>query len=83
VGAKEFVHDATDLQRETRRRLPRIRQPILVVQGRRDQTIDPRSGEVILRETALTDKELRWLTKRPGHLAWLKVAVVWYHIVLA
>ena len=53
------------LQREARRRLPRIHQPILVVQGRLDQTIDPRSGEVILRETASTDKELRWLEHSP------------------
>ena len=51
------------LQREARRRLPRIRQPILVVQGRLDQTIDPRSGEVILRETASTAKELHWLER--------------------
>ena len=45
--------------------MPRIHQPVLVVQGRLDQTIDPRSGEVILRETASTDKELRWLEQSP------------------
>jgi len=51
------------LQQEARRRLPRLHQPVLVVQGRLDQTIDPRSGEVILRETASTVKELHWLER--------------------
>jgi len=46
------------LQREARRRLPRIYQPVFVAQGRWDDAIDPRSGEVILRETASTVKEL-------------------------
>ncbi len=48
------------LQREVRRRLPRIQQPILVVQGRLDQAIDPRSGQVLLDEIGSRDKELHW-----------------------
>ncbi len=48
------------LQQEVRRRLPRIQQPILVIQGRLDQAIDPRSGQVLLAEIASRDKELRW-----------------------
>jgi carboxylesterase len=54
------------LQREARRCLSRIHQPVLVVQGRLDAAIDPRSGEVILRETACTVKELHWL-ERSAH----------------
>jgi carboxylesterase len=37
------------MQREVIHRLPRIRQPILVVQGRLDTTIHPKSGEIICR----------------------------------
>jgi len=65
VNPLRGVAQLNQLQREARRRLPRIHQPVLVVQGRLDQTIDPRSGEVILRETASTDKELRWLEQSP------------------
>jgi len=54
------VVQLSKLQKETRRRLPRIQQPILVIQGRLDQTIDPRSGQVILAEIASREKELRW-----------------------
>jgi carboxylesterase len=54
------------LQREARRCLPRIHQPLLIVQGRLDTAIDPRSGEVIMRETACTVKELHWL-ERSAH----------------
>ncbi len=50
-----------NLQREALRRLLRIHQPVFVAQGRWDEAIDPRSGEVILRETASTVKELHWL----------------------
>jgi carboxylesterase len=48
------------LQHQVRRRLTRIYQPILVVQGRLDQAIDPHSGQVILDEVGSRDKELRW-----------------------
>jgi carboxylesterase len=54
------------LQRETRRRLSRIHQPIMVMQGRRDGQIDPRSGEMILAETHSSRKELHWL-EDSGH----------------
>lgn len=60
VNPLRAVVQLNKLQRETRRRLPRIQQPILVIQGRLDQTIDPRSGQVILNEIASRDKELGW-----------------------
>ncbi len=49
------------LQRAVTPRLPRIHQPVLVIQGRLDEAIDPRSGEVIMSKTSSTLKELHWL----------------------
>ena len=51
------------LQRETRRRLPQIRQPVLVVQGRLDTTIHPTSGKIILQGVNSTLKEHHWMEK--------------------
>lgn len=50
-----------DLQQETLRRLERVHQPLLILQGRLDVTIDPRSGETILRQVRSTEKDLYWL----------------------
>ncbi len=49
------------LQREVLKRLPRIHQPLLVIQGRLDRTIDSRSGEIIMQSVASPKKEMRWL----------------------
>jgi carboxylesterase len=49
------------LQQVTRRLLPRIHQPVLVVQGRGDRVIDPRSGETILKGVKSKTKELHWM----------------------
>jgi carboxylesterase len=51
------------LQEEVGRRLSAIHQPILVIQGRLDQTIDLRSGEIIMQQVASQQKELHWLEK--------------------
>ena len=51
------------LQQEVARRLAAIHQPILIIQGRLDQTIDLQSGEIILQRVASMDKSLRWLEK--------------------
>lgn len=51
------------LQDEVRKRLPRIKQPILIVQGRLDQTIDPRSAEMVYQEVCSEKKELHWMEK--------------------
>ena len=48
------------MQRALLARLHLIRQPLLVVQGRLDTTIDPRVGEMILAGVSSTVKELRW-----------------------
>jgi carboxylesterase len=50
-----------NLQREVKKRLSHIHQPLLVIQGRRDKTIDLRSGEIILRSVSSSDKEIHWL----------------------
>jgi carboxylesterase len=61
VNPLRAVVQLNELQRQVRRRLPRIQQPILVIQGRLDEAIDPRSGQVLLDEIGSRDKELRWL----------------------
>ncbi|MGB8644372.1 MAG: alpha/beta fold hydrolase [Anaerolineae bacterium] len=61
VNPLRSVVQLSRLQREVARRLPRIHQPLLIVQGRLDETIDPRSGDVMMRNTASTLKELYWL----------------------
>jgi len=50
-----------ELQRAVRHRLSRIRQPLLVIQGRLDQSIDLKSGEIILNAVSSTDKQFHWL----------------------
>ncbi len=57
---RALVH-LNELQRAVRRRLPRVHQPLLVIQGRLDQSIDLRSGEITLDGVASTDKQLVWL----------------------
>ncbi len=49
------------LQREVRRHLPQVRQPVLVVQGRLDTTIHPSSGEIILQGVNAKLRELHWM----------------------
>jgi len=44
-----------------RGRLDRISQPVLVVQGRHDTTIDPAAGEIILGGVSSSVKELVWM----------------------
>jgi carboxylesterase len=61
VNPVQSVVQLGQLQTETLRRLHLIHQPLLIVQGRLDRTIDPRCGEILLRQTASTHKELHWL----------------------
>jgi carboxylesterase len=49
------------LQSQVHKQLAAIHQPILVIQGRLDKTIDLRSGEIIMQEVSSAKKELRWL----------------------
>ncbi len=61
VNPLKAVTQFLDLQQETRRRLPRISQPILNLQGRLDVVIDPRNGEAIFQEVKSQIKEMHWL----------------------
>jgi carboxylesterase len=61
VNPLKAVTQFHDLQQETRRRLPRISQPILNIQGRLDAVIDPRNGDVIFQEVKSARKEMHWL----------------------
>ncbi|MBI5303240.1 MAG: alpha/beta fold hydrolase [Chloroflexi bacterium] len=51
------------LQRATRKRLAKIHQPVFIAQGRLDQAIDPRSGQIILDEISSPQKELHWFER--------------------
>jgi carboxylesterase len=50
-----------------RHRLPLIRQPVMVVQGRIDTTVHPEVGKVILGGVSSSVKELHWMEKS-GHV---------------
>jgi carboxylesterase len=56
-GARELLR----LQRVVRPMLPRIRQPILIFQGRLDRTVDPSAPQEIFDRVGSKVKELRWL----------------------
>lgn len=59
------------LGREVRRRLGEIDQPVLVVQGRQDETIAPECGEIIMAGVASAQKEMYWL-EQSGHVVLLE-----------
>jgi len=56
-GGRELIR----LQRVVLRLLPRITQPVLLVQGRHDTTIHPESGRFIMDRVRSTHKELHWM----------------------
>ena len=49
------------LQEQVKRRLPLIQQPIQIIQGRHDKTIDLRSSEIILQHIGSAEKEFYWM----------------------
>lgn len=56
-GAIELLR----LQRRVRGRLAGIQQPILIVQGRLDRTVDPRAPDIIFAGVRSAVKELHWM----------------------
>ena len=54
------------LQRRVRQALPKIHQPILIVQGRRDAQLPPQAAQAVYDGVASTDKTLVWL-ENSGH----------------
>lgn len=53
------------LQAKVRSILHKIQQPILIIQGKLDHTIDPMGSLVVLENVRSTDKELVWLEDSP------------------
>jgi carboxylesterase len=53
-------------QSAVRKVLPNITQPVVVFQGRKDVTVHPQAGDIILRGVASTMKEHHWM-ERSGH----------------
>ena len=58
-------------QWEIKQRLFRIYQPILVIQANLDETVDLRSGDIILGSVQSAVKELYWMEKS-GHVVILE-----------
>ncbi|MGD2207432.1 MAG: alpha/beta fold hydrolase [Anaerolineae bacterium] len=54
------------LQRQVRRALPTIRQPILIFQGRQDAQLDPGAAQILHDAIGSEDKRLVWL-EHSGH----------------
>jgi carboxylesterase len=54
------------LQRRVYRALPRIRQPALIFQGRRDAHLDPQAAQIVYDRLGSADKTLVWL-ENSGH----------------
>lgn len=61
------IYEVMRLGQRVRRDLPRVRQPLLIVQGRRDTTVVPRSAEQLYARAGSADKQLAWF-ERSGHL---------------
>lgn len=73
------------LQREVRKRLPRITQPVLIMQGRLDQTINPQSSQMIYDLIGSREKKMIWL-EESGHVVLLdrefeRVAQISYEFI--
>jgi carboxylesterase len=59
------------LGQEVRRQLPRISQPVLVMQGRNDKTVSEDVGEIIL-EGVLSEKAEQHWWEHSGHVILLE-----------
>ena len=66
------IHELLDLIDEVKKDLPRIKQPLLVVQSHGDHTVRDRSGTYIYKNAGSYHKKLHWL-EESGHLVTLGV----------
>ena len=66
------VKSLLQLIRHVQRLLPQVQAPLLVMQGRREHTVRPRSALHIYEQSGSLQKELVWLEKS-GHLVTLDV----------
>ena len=60
------AHELLKLQRVTRALLPGIHQPVLVMLGDHDRTINPAGGREVIESVSSTDKTLIWIDNS-GH----------------
>jgi carboxylesterase len=70
VDAIPALSELLTLQRQLRRRLHRVTQPLLVLQGRQDTTVDTRGAREIIDQVRSDDKELVWF-ERSSHCVML------------
>lgn len=70
VNPVPALNQLVRLQRVIKRRLPTIRQPLLIVQGRHDTHIDIQGVEILYRQIGAGLKELHWMEKS-GHVVLL------------
>lgn len=61
VNPLRGVIQLLELQKEILRRLPSIRQPVLIVQGRLDTSVHPSVPALIAEKVGSTDKEIHWM----------------------
>ncbi len=71
VNPTKGVIELLRLQKQVRARLPGIRQPLLIVQGRCDTTIDPHSAELVYELAGSPKKALHWM-EQSGHCVLLE-----------
>ncbi len=67
------VNQMTVLQQEVRRHLGQITIPLLIVQGKRDDTVSPSAAQWLYDRVASRDKELHWFDDAP-HVILLSAA---------
>ena len=61
------VHELVDFIEETKKILPQVRQPLLIVQSPKDHTVQARSADYLYEKAGSDQKEIFWL-KESGHL---------------
>lgn len=66
VNPPKAVLQLLSLQSAIRRRLSEIHQPILIVQGRKDKTVNPHGAEVVYENVSSPLKVLKWM-ENSGH----------------
>jgi carboxylesterase len=71
VNPLRAVMELIRLGRDVRRQLPRITQPVLIMQGRNDKTVSPDVGEIILEGVSSGKTEQHWL-EQSGHVILLE-----------
>ena len=66
------ISNLVDLIEEIKKILPNIQKELLIIQGRRDHTVQPRSAEYIYDHVGSRQKKIVWLEKS-GHIVTLDI----------